>query len=101
MSGDERILGSEAAEIAVLARLALGPEECAELATELGAILEHMAVLDEVDTDGIEPMTHVTDVDLRLRPDEVTESIDQHVALSAAPHSDDGYFVVPAAIHSK
>ena len=89
---------AEAAEVAALARLELTPEACEALASDLAAVLEHMAVLDEVDTDGIEPMTHVANLELRLRPDDVDESLDQETALAGAPSQEDGCFKVPAAI---
>ena len=97
-----RGLGLDAAkETATLARLNLDDAACKQLSSELEAVLEHMACLDEVDTDGVEPLTHVLTDTLRLRADEIEESFEQSDALAAAPKADDGCFVVPAAIPAK
>jgi len=95
------ITKKEAAEVAALARLALSPDECQALAGDLGAVLEHMACLDELDTTDVVPMTHASDLTLRLRPDDVDESLDPDDALDAAPVTSDGRFKVPAAILGK
>ena len=54
-------------EIALLARLALAPDEAERLRGDLGAILAHMQELAAVDTTGIEPMTHPVPMTLRQR----------------------------------
>jgi aspartyl-tRNA(Asn)/glutamyl-tRNA(Gln) amidotransferase subunit C len=88
----------EVEELALLARVALGPDEVEALRGELGAILDHMAVLREVDTTGVEPMTHAVPMTLRLRADEPGPSLEAEDALAAAPRAADGHFVVPAII---
>jgi aspartyl-tRNA(Asn)/glutamyl-tRNA(Gln) amidotransferase subunit C len=94
----DRLSPAEVDEIAALARLRLAPEVRERLAAELEEILEHVAVLREVDVEGIEPMTHVAEMPLRLRPDDVGESLDLEAALQAAPAGEDGFFVVPSSI---
>lgn len=59
----------EVAEIAQLARLAMSDAELESLRGELAAILDHVAALGEVDTTGVEPMTHAVPTTLRLRAD--------------------------------
>ncbi len=81
-----------------LARLALSEPAGERLTRELGAILEHMDVLRALDTAGIEPMTHAVPTAMPLRPDVVEETLPNERALSGAPASDDGYFVVPKII---
>lgn len=88
----------EVAEIAQLARLAMSEGELESLRGELAAILDHVAALREVDTTGIEPMTHAVPTTLRLRPDTAAESLPVDVALRDAPVERDGCFEVPAII---
>jgi aspartyl-tRNA(Asn)/glutamyl-tRNA(Gln) amidotransferase subunit C len=85
-------------ELARLARLELEPDEAAALGRELGEILAHMATLAEVDTTGVEPMTHAIPLDLALRADEVESSLPVEAALGQAPDRDGDAFRVPAAI---
>lgn len=84
--------------IATLARIALPDEEAVHLQGELNAILAFVAALDEVDVDGIEPMTSVMPMRLRLRPDQVTDGEIAAAVMANAPASQDGYFVVPKVI---
>jgi aspartyl-tRNA(Asn)/glutamyl-tRNA(Gln) amidotransferase subunit C len=88
----------EVAEIAQLARLALSDVELDSLRGDLDAILAHVAVLAEVDTTGVEPMTHAVPALLRLRDDKTEPSLPVEVALADAPASRDGCFEVPAII---
>lgn len=88
----------EVAEIALLARLHLDEAERATMRDELGAILEHFAVLASVDTKDIAPMTHAVPMDLPLRTDEVTPSLAVEDALAGAPKRDGDFIVVPAII---
>ncbi len=88
----------EVAEIAQLARLALSDAELDALRGELAAILDHVAALREVDTTGVEPMTHAVPTTLRLRPDTSGPSFPAEVALADAPATKDGCFEVPAII---
>ncbi len=83
-------------QIALLARLALEDGEIERLRGELTAILAHMDVLAEVDTTGVEPMTHAVPTEMRLRADEVGASLDE--ALSGAPDAAGGLFQVPHII---
>lgn len=84
--------------LAELARLELSSAEIEELRGELSAVVESMARLREVDTDGVSPMTHALPSAGRLRPDEVQPSIPAERALAAAPASRDDCFEVPAIL---
>ncbi len=88
----------EVAEIAQLARLAMSDAELESLRGELAAILDHVAALGEVDTTGVEPMTHAVPTTLRLRADVRESSLPVEVALGDAPAERDGCFEVPAII---
>ena len=85
-------------QIARLARLELGEQEAETLRGELSAILEHMTALAALNTDGVEPMTHAVPMSLRLRADEVGDSLEAEVAVGAAADRKDDYFVVPNII---
>jgi len=84
--------------VADLARLEFTDEEEARLAEEMGQILEYAEKLDELDTSGVPPMSHVLDVTNVFRDDDVESRIDQDQALAPAPDADDGHFLVPPVI---
>ena len=84
--------------VARLARIAEPEERLEPLARELSAILGWIEQLGEVDTEGVEPMTAVTDIPPRMRGDEVTDGERQGDILANAPESDGGYLVVPKVV---
>jgi aspartyl-tRNA(Asn)/glutamyl-tRNA(Gln) amidotransferase subunit C len=90
-----RIGPDEVREIAQLARLRLGEDEIARMAGELDAILGYIEELKQVDTTGVEPMTHAVPFDCPLRPDEVGSMLPVEEALANAPRREDGFFQVP------
>lgn len=94
----ESISRDDVQEIARLARLRLSDAEIDSLRVDLSAILEHMDALREVDTDGVEPMTHVVPATHALRADVLDVSLPVDTALSQAPRHGDGFFVVPNII---
>src|SRR5687767_14525901 len=89
---------AEVDEIALLARLELDDAEAERLRGDLSAILAHMDRLRDLDTTGVEPMTHAVPVDLPLRPDEIDPSLPVADALAGAPERADDCFQVPAII---
>ena len=84
--------------IAKLARIAVSDEEVAALAPELSNILGWVEQLQEVDVEGVEPMTAVIPNALRLRDDEVTDGGIQVDVLANAPAAEHGFFAVPKVI---
>jgi len=88
----------EVRHVAQLARLDFSDEEEKRMAEEMSQILDYVEKLDELDTSGVPPMSHVLDVTNVFRADEVKARIDQEQALEPAPESDDGYFQVPQVI---
>ena len=84
--------------IARLARIHVDEADLAPLADELNNILSWVEQLEEVDTDGVEPMTSVVEMVQRLRADEVTDGGVRDKVLANAPESDDGFFIVPKVI---
>lgn len=89
------------AHVARLARLALTPEELDHYRDQLGVILDHAALVQAIDTDGVTPTAHPMSLVNAFREDVVTESLDRDVVLSQAPHADDAYFIVPPALETE
>ena len=86
------------ARIARLARIKVTPEEAKGLVGELTGILAWVAQLDEVDTKGVEPMTRVVDMKLKMRTDIVTDGEMAEQVTSNAPETTGGFFVVPKVV---
>jgi aspartyl-tRNA(Asn)/glutamyl-tRNA(Gln) amidotransferase subunit C len=86
------------ARIASLARIAVPETELAPLAGELSHILGWIEQLDEVDTDGVAPMTSVVAMRLAWREDAITDGGKAEAILANAPERQDGYFVVPKVV---
>jgi len=89
-------------KIAELARLKLTPEEASSFTRQLGAILEYMTKLNELDTASVEAMSHSStaagDTDYAMREDAVGPSLGQDVATANAPDAQAGFFRVPRVI---
>jgi aspartyl-tRNA(Asn)/glutamyl-tRNA(Gln) amidotransferase subunit C len=84
--------------IADLARLELSPGETAEMQRQLNAILTMVDAMLEVDTQGVQPMSHPQEVTQRLREDRVTEPDQRELFQSIAPAVEDGLYLVPQVI---
>jgi aspartyl-tRNA(Asn)/glutamyl-tRNA(Gln) amidotransferase subunit C len=84
--------------VAHLARIAEPEERLEPLARELSGILGWIEQLNEVDIDGVEPMTSAVAATLPMREDVVTDGGDASRVLSNAPKSEDGFFVVPKVV---
>jgi len=84
--------------IARLARIELAGPEAEAMERSLNGILALVERMAEVDTRGVEPMSHPGDMALRLREDAVTE-VDARAAFQAsAPQVEDGLYLVPRVI---
>jgi aspartyl-tRNA(Asn)/glutamyl-tRNA(Gln) amidotransferase subunit C len=84
--------------IAHLARIDLDEAEALHLQGEINSILKFVEALNEVEIDGVEPMTSVTPMQLPLREDVVTDGEIAPLVLANAPLAEDGFFVVPKVI---
>jgi len=82
--------------VARLARLRLTDEEVERMADELSSILEHVERITELDLEGVEPTSHVVDVENVLRPDEPRPSLPRERALENAPDPAEAGFRVPS-----
>jgi aspartyl-tRNA(Asn)/glutamyl-tRNA(Gln) amidotransferase subunit C len=85
-------------KIASLAHIREPEDRLEPLAREISGILQWIEQLDEVDTDGVEPMTSVVAVALPMREDVVTDGGAPEKILANAPKSDRGFFVVPKVV---
>ena len=84
--------------VAHLARIALPDSEVERMQGELNAILSFVEELSKVDIEGVEPMTSVTPMRLKLRDDTVTDGGVADEILANAPMSDDHFFAVPKVV---
>ena len=94
MSIDE----NTAARVAKLARIKVEPDALPALAADFNTILGFVEQLNEVDIDGVEPMTSVTPQRLKRRADVVTDGNQQAKILSNAPDAREGFFAVPKVV---
>ena len=84
--------------IAHLARIRLDEDRIEPMREELNTILAFVEQLEEVNTDGVEPMTSVVATKMRLRPDVVTDGNIPHDVVANAPASEDDFFMVPKVV---
>lgn len=85
-------------KVAKLARIAEPKARLESLVQELNGILTWIEQLEEVDTDGVEPMTSAVHQGLPMREDVVTEGGDPAKVLANAPKTAKGFFVVPKVV---
>lgn len=85
-------------KVARLSRIAVPEERLEQLAGELTGIMGWIEQLNEVDVEGVEPMTSVVAATLPLRADKVTDGGIAEQVLANAPRTEDGFFVVPKAV---
>lgn len=85
--------------VANLARLQLEEKEAQGLQKDMNNILNYIETLNELDTSGVEPLEHVTEVtSSNFRKDEAKEPLSHEDALKNAPDADSDYFRVPRVI---
>ena len=93
-----KISKEEVKETAELARLEFSDYELEKFTGQLGRILDYIEDLNELDTEKIEPTSHVLEISTPLREDEVNQLITVEEALKNAPDTNDDFFVVPKVI---
>lgn len=84
--------------VAALAKLELSEEEKERGKKDLGNILQYMDTMNELDTEGIEPMSHAFPLHNVFREDVVVNGDDRDNLLQNAPQRKDGCFVVPKTV---
>ncbi|QGX98846.1 Asp-tRNA(Asn)/Glu-tRNA(Gln) amidotransferase subunit GatC [Roseovarius faecimaris] len=87
-----------AARVAKLARIRVEEDALPALAGEFNTILGFIEQLNEVDVEGVEPMTSVTPMRLKRRDDVVNDGNQQEKVLSNAPDAREGFFAVPKVV---
>ena len=85
-------------KVARLARIAEPEDRLEPLAKELSGILDWIEQLNEVDVEGVEPMTSAVKTPLPMREDVVTEGGDPARVLANAPKTANNFFVVPKVV---
>ncbi|MBI3307257.1 MAG: Asp-tRNA(Asn)/Glu-tRNA(Gln) amidotransferase subunit GatC [Candidatus Omnitrophica bacterium] len=85
-------------KVAELARLSLKPEEKKKLEKDLESILGYVKNLESLDTQNIQPMSHVLDLENVFRPDEVKPSEVRDKVLKHAPLTEGKFFKVPKVV---
>lgn len=90
------IISDETIEyVGILSKLELTPEEREEAKKDMGRMLDYIDRLGELDTSGVEPMSHVFSMQNVFREDEVTNGDESSKTLQNAPEEKDNMFVVP------
>ena len=87
-----------ARKVAKLARIKVEDDALAALATEFSNILGFIEQLNEVDVEGVEPMTSVTPQRLYRREDVVADGNQPKAVLKNAPDTREGFFAVPKVV---
>ena len=85
-------------KIAFLARIRVPAAELEPLASELNGIIDWVEQLDEVETEGVEPMTSVAAMQLHRRADEVDDGGDAEKVLANAPDREGPFYAVPKVV---
>ncbi len=90
------IISDETIEyVGILAKLELSDEEKEKAKKDMGEMLDYIDKLNELDTSGVEPMSHVFPVNNVFREDVVLNGDDRENILSNAPESNEEAFIVP------
>ena len=104
-SPEPRVTRADVEHVAALASLALTPDELDRLGHDLSSILGYVAELDKLDTGGIAPLTHVSELmpsaapgQTTVRADEPHESLSRPLVMENAPATDGVFFKVPKVI---
>ena len=88
----------DAKKCANLSRLGLSDEKLETLVPQLSNIIGFVEQLGEVNTDNVEPLASVVDINMRLRDDVVTDGGYPEEILANAPETLEGYFAVPKVV---
>ena len=91
----KRISKQDVEQVAVLSELEFDDAEAEKITQQLGRILDHVARISAVNTEGIKPTSHVLDLSNVYREDEPRESLSQEEALKNGPDIMDNGFRVP------
>ena len=87
--------------VANLARLEFNEEETQDFTYQLGRILDYIGKLNELDTEDVEPTSHIHPLHNISKPDVVKTSLPRDAVLANAPEAEEGYFGVPRVIDTE
>jgi aspartyl-tRNA(Asn)/glutamyl-tRNA(Gln) amidotransferase subunit C len=93
-----RLTREDVAKVALLGRLKLSADELERMTAQLGRVLEYVDILNEVDTEPIEPLAHPIELSNVFRDDVEQPCLSREEALANAPRTDGRCFVVPAIL---
>ena len=88
-------------KVARLAALDIDDAGAEKIAPQLSNILGFIEQLSEVNTEGVEPLANVVDIELALRKDEITDGDCREKVLANAPEETHGFFVVPTVVEQE
>ena len=86
------------AKVSNLARIKINSDQLSTISNELESVIEWIDTLNEVNTDGVEPIANVSGQKLPLREDKVTDGGYSGKILNNAPEKESGFFVVPKVV---
>ena len=94
-----KIIDDETIEnVCILAKLSLGEEAKAKAKQDMQKMLDYVEKLDELDTDGVEPLSHIFGDEIVFRDDVVTNGDNKEAMLANAPKEKEGQYQVPKTI---
>ena len=94
-----KIIDDETIEnVCILAKLSLGEEANAKAKQDMQKMLDYVEKLDELDTDGVEPLSHIFGDENVFRDDVVTNGDNKEAMLANAPKEKEGQYQVPKTI---
>lgn len=88
-------------KVARLANIEIQDNDVERIGNELTGILKWVEQLGEVDTDNVEPLANVVNIDLKMREDVVSDGDCADKVLANAPEETQGFFVVPKVVEQE
>ena len=98
MSKKNKISEQEVKKMAELSRLSLSSDELKKRTEDMNNIIHYMDTLNEIDTDNVDELYNVHDMNNTLRDDSFEESLDKKDVLKNSPSSNDDYIEVPLTV---
>tara|TARA_B100001029_G_scaffold27152_2_gene19517 strand:+ start:12863 stop:13174 length:312 start_codon:yes stop_codon:yes gene_type:complete len=98
MSKKNKISAQEVKKIAELSRLSLSSDELEKRTEDMNNILNYMDTLNEIDTEDVEELYNVNDMNNSLREDSFYTSLDKKDVLKNSPNSNSDYIEVPLTV---
>ena len=98
MSKKNKISEQEVKKIAELSRLSLSSDELKKRTEDMNNIIHYMDTLSEIDTDNVEELYNIHDMNNSLRDDSFEESLDKKDVLKNSPSSNEDYIEVPLTV---